>query len=322
MISVVVPVFNGAHWLPEMIPALLAQSLSSKCEFIFIDSGSEDRSVEIIKNFPVKLVVIPQQEFDHGGTRNLGVKEAKGKYVVMTVQDALPADDLWIEKLMKGFVNESVAGVCGSQIVPWKEEFNPVSWYRPVNSGETVVYGFENIEEFDQLPARDRARICGWDNVTAIYKREVLLEIPFRKISFGEDAAWALDCLRQGYQITYLPDAKVYHYHHETPGYAFRRYFSVMYIKYKLFGFRYPDPVFGTTEKLKLVYRLIRNNRVGWFAKWKWYKYNSMLKRQFRTALSFFNEELRKGEHALDAAYNKTCKTAPLAPSPVINEKA
>ncbi|RYG41983.1 MAG: glycosyltransferase family 2 protein [Chitinophagaceae bacterium] len=321
-ISVVIPVYNGAHWLPSLIPALLAQSVASACEFIFIDSGSGDNSVEIIQQFPVKLLVIPQHEFDHGGTRNLGVSEARGKYVVMTVQDALPADDMWIEKLMQGFVNEHVAGVCGIQIVPWREDYNPVSWYRPVSAGETVVYGFENIEEFNELPAPEKSRICSWDNVTAIYKRSVLLEIPFRKISFGEDAAWALDCLRGGYQVAYLPDAKVYHYHHETPGYAFRRYFSVMYVKYKLFGFRYSIPDFGTSEKLKLVYRLIKNNRIGWFAKWKWYKYNHMLKTQFKAALTLFNEQLRLGDFALDMTYERTCKTAPLAPSPAINEKA
>src|SRR5690606_15579188 len=138
LISVVIPVYNGAFWLRDLIPALLDQSIASQCEFIFIDSGSQDESVTIISSYPVRLLYVEPADFNHGETRNFGVQQAGGEYVVMTVQDAMPAGKYWLENLLKGFVNPEVAGVCGIQVVPEGENTNPLAWYKPVSPGELV----------------------------------------------------------------------------------------------------------------------------------------------------------------------------------------
>ncbi len=90
LISVIIPVKNGDVWLRKLIPAILNQSLASKTEIILIDSGSTDQTKSVVRRYPVRMICIEPEEFNHGTTRNLGVKESKGKYVVMTVQDAKP----------------------------------------------------------------------------------------------------------------------------------------------------------------------------------------------------------------------------------------
>ena len=85
----------------------MRQTLIAQSEIIVIDSGSTDRSLEIVRRYPVRLIEIPASEFNHGSTRNLGVRAAKGEYVVMTVQDALPGSDDWLELFLAGFGNRT-----------------------------------------------------------------------------------------------------------------------------------------------------------------------------------------------------------------------
>src|ERR1700722_2461941 len=132
LISVIIPVKNGDYWLEGVLEGLVTQTLFDRCELIVIDSGSTDKTLEMVRRFPVRLVQIPPEQFNHGSTRNLGVNLAKGEYVVMTVQDAKAADEGWLQKLLDGFDAPDVAGVCGQQIVPHDPDKNPVEWFRPV----------------------------------------------------------------------------------------------------------------------------------------------------------------------------------------------
>src|SRR5689334_1039468 len=95
LISVVVPVKDGAPWLDSCIKGIMQQTLFAKTEIIAIDSGSTDGSLDILKKYPVKVVSIKPAEFNHGLTRNYALQFCKGTYVVMTVQDATATDDKW-----------------------------------------------------------------------------------------------------------------------------------------------------------------------------------------------------------------------------------
>ena len=45
----------------------------------------------------------PAGEFSHGGTRNLLVERASGAHVAFLTQDAVPADERWLARLLEGF---------------------------------------------------------------------------------------------------------------------------------------------------------------------------------------------------------------------------
>jgi rhamnosyltransferase len=140
LISVVIPVKNGDSWLRETIPAILDQELDGAIEIIAIDSGSTDDTLSVLSKYPVTVVSIEPEEFNHGLTRNIGANLAKGKYLVMTVQDAKPSSRFWLQQLMDGFLDDTVAGVCGQQIVPHHFDKNPVEWYRPVSTRVKTKY--------------------------------------------------------------------------------------------------------------------------------------------------------------------------------------
>lgn len=312
LISIVIPVKNGGPWLDSCLNAITRQSLFDQTEVVIIDSGSSDNSVEIAKKYPVRLYTVSADEYDHGLTRNLGVKYSRGKYVVMTVQDATAVDDLWLQKLLDGFsAAENVAGVCGQQIVPHDSDKNPVDWFRPMSEPVVDVFKF-SANEFDLLSPAEKKAACGWDDVTAMYRREILEEFPFIKTSYGEDAVWAKEVLKAGYSIVYNTAARVYHYHHENRDFVFKRTLTVMYFRYKHFGFM-PDPAKRSFRSyLSTIKLLLKTKGFSLKEKWNWFNYNLDRDKATLDATNVFISALNQSEKDLDEVHQKYCGKAPV----------
>ena len=99
--SVVVPIFNGMDFLPELISRLDSQITPWGFEVIFIDSSSTDGSdlyIESLNRF--RLYKIKKNDFGHGKTRNYGASLARGEYIAFLTQDALPLGSYWIYDLV------------------------------------------------------------------------------------------------------------------------------------------------------------------------------------------------------------------------------
>lgn len=298
-VSVVLPVRNGAPEVRACIEGILEQTVKP-CEIIVIDSGSTDASVDIVREYPiVSLVQIRPEEFDHGETRNLGVRLATGPYILMTVQDARPASATWIADLLSGMTDDDVAGSCGSQVVPHERDKNPVEWYRPQSQPRMQRFQFKKADDFLALPATERRRICAWDNVTALYRKEALLEVPFRRTRFGEDMLWARDAIAAGWALVYNPAARVFHYHNETEDFAFRRALASLYYRYISTGDVPPSPS-ATDGAIRVVKTLLRESGVPWAEKPHWLRYNLRNQRAVRRAVRVFRDAASKGEAALN----------------------
>ena len=82
-ISIIVPVYNTAKYLDKCIQTLINQTLEN-IEIIFIDDGSEDNSVEILKNYAKKdkrIRILKQNHKRQGAARNYGLSIAQGEYI-------------------------------------------------------------------------------------------------------------------------------------------------------------------------------------------------------------------------------------------------
>jgi glycosyltransferase involved in cell wall biosynthesis len=94
LISVLMPVHNGAQYLGEAIESVYAQGYRP-IELVVIDDGSTDSSAEIAKRFPVRYCF--QERQGPGAARNRGFSESRGAFLAF-----LDADDLWVpEKLVQ-----------------------------------------------------------------------------------------------------------------------------------------------------------------------------------------------------------------------------
>lgn len=93
LISIIVPVYNAAQYLEQCMDSILKQTYSN-LEMICINDGSCDNSITILnqyKNIDSRIVIIDKQNEGVSAARNIGLKEAKGDYLLF-----VDADD-WIE---------------------------------------------------------------------------------------------------------------------------------------------------------------------------------------------------------------------------------
>lgn len=305
-VSVIIPVKNGIRTIKKCIDGILSQTIDVE-EIVVVDSGSTDGTIEILEQYDeVKLIEIPAKDFNHGDTRNLGVQHASGEYVVLTVQDAWPANEYWLENMLKGFQEDNVVAVCGQQVVPHEPDKNPVQWFRPYTTPEIVVYSIKK-EVYEAMSPGEKQAICCWDDVTAMYKRDALLSLPFRKTPFAEDAWWANDALLAGYTIAYNYNARVYHYHHEDMETAFKRYYAEIISTYKIFSLLPPKPKFKIQYYVGLLKSLYIANGLSLADKIKWWKYNVNLQKSYAKAAQFFYKMYAKGEDELYNSYYQIC---------------
>src|SRR5215207_9069768 len=100
-VTVAIPVRNGGPLLREVLAAVRAQRLERPVELLVADSGSTDGSAELARSFGATVLGV--ERFSHGGTRNLLAERARGEYVAFLTQDAVPADERWLAKLLAGF---------------------------------------------------------------------------------------------------------------------------------------------------------------------------------------------------------------------------
>lgn len=95
-ISVIIPTYNCAQYLPKAIESVLNQKFKNY-EIIVIDDGSQDSTKNVIKHYQKYIQYVYYQE-NHGVSyaRNIGIKKAQGKYIAF-----LDADDLWLSDKLK-----------------------------------------------------------------------------------------------------------------------------------------------------------------------------------------------------------------------------
>ena len=299
-ISIVIPTKNAENTISQCIKGIMQQTLFDQVEIIIIDTGSTDRTLHLINALPIRLYQINPNDFNHGDTRNYGITLAKGKYVVMTVQDAIPHNDKWLENMYRHFSDSDVVGVCGKQIVPHQKGYNPHEWFRPQTQPLIKKLVYNSKAEFQNLSSKEKRRICSWDDVTAMYKKSFMMENPFDELMFGEDMQWAKKTLLLGKKIVYDENAKVEHYHHANREYTYKRVFIESYYSYQFFKF-IPPIKKDNLHLIKLVYRNIR-----WNVHPKWILFNYNVIKTRNKAIKDFKKYLKNG--TLEQQLYSICK--------------
>lgn len=139
LVSVIMPVHNAIRFLRKSVDSVLNQTYNN-LELIIIDDCSNDGSTEAAKecaNLDSRVrVIVNSSNKGVAETRNVGIREAKGKYIAL-----LDSDDIWdafkLEKQVEliekenaqiaycsyGFINENDVSIKKSFIVPEYTDF-------------------------------------------------------------------------------------------------------------------------------------------------------------------------------------------------------
>jgi len=219
-ISVIIPTYNAQAYLPKLLNKLKSQTIDF--QLIIIDSSSVDDTVTIAKEYTDQVIIIPQQEFDHGGTRTKAAKIASGEIVVFLTQDALPLADDTIEKIVSVFDDPKIGAAYGRQ-VPYSDTTLFGKHLRKFNYPETShrrsledkeKYGIKTVFLSDSFAA---------------YRIKALEKIDWIKdgLISSEDSYAGAKMLLAGYELAYVAEAEVFHSHSYSVIQEFKRYFDI-----------------------------------------------------------------------------------------------
>jgi rhamnosyltransferase len=227
-VTIALPVLNAGPLLKEVLDAVSGQRWDGGVQLLVADSGSRDGSVEVARARGAEVVHIAPGGFSHGPTRNELVRRAAGEIVVFLTQDATPADDRWLARLIAAFdLGDDVALAFGPYVP------------RPHASVSVA----RELEEFfaamapDGLPVVDRATPDGaWRGVSAratfftdangAIARSAWERVPFPDVPYAEDRLLARRMLAAGFAKAFVPAAAVVHSHDYEPWDLMRRYFD------------------------------------------------------------------------------------------------
>ena len=132
-ISVIVPVYNTAQYLPRCLDSILNQDFEAY-EVICLNDGSSDNSIEILREYEnksSKIKVINQANSGVATTRNTALKHAKGEYLAF-----LDSDDFVRENYLSRLYDAAID--TRSDIVIC----NFYRYYEQINLAKPVLYKF------------------------------------------------------------------------------------------------------------------------------------------------------------------------------------
>lgn len=172
-ITVLMPVYNAEKYLREAVESILNQTYAD-FEFLIINDGSTDETLSILESYSTKdnrIKLLSQKKEGLISALNLGLREAKGKYIVR-----MDADDISLPKRIEVqfnyMENHDDIGVCGC----WVQRFGEINTARIIPSDDAtirsgLIFG------------------CTLAHPGVILKREILQkhQIEYRNYPYAED---------------------------------------------------------------------------------------------------------------------------------------
>jgi rhamnosyltransferase len=214
-VTVTILTWNGERYLDDILVALERQHYDGVFDVLVIDSGSTDRTLDIIAAHPsVRLHQIPNREFGHGRTRNVAAELSTGEIVAYLTHDAVPASPVWLTSLVEPFVqDERVVAVLGRQVArpsaPPLLKYDIDRVFARLGQREVVTVFIDDgslTDTFSWWRATFYSDAC-----SAARRNVVLGAVPYRDVDYAEDQVFGRDVIEAGYAKAYAPAAVVEH---------------------------------------------------------------------------------------------------------------
>lgn len=220
-ISVITVNYNGLQDTWEMLASLQTHVHTVSYEIIVVDNGSRENEASLLQeHFPDITVIRSEKNLGFAGGNNLGIREARGKYIFLLNNDTLVEDDslhFLFDTLEHNPQAAAVSPKIKFSVAPRNIQyagFTPITKYTLRNEG--IGYNEPDEGQYD-IPS-STAFLHGAAMLVrreAIEKAGLMPEIYFL---YYEEMDWCSRMSREGYQLLYDPRCTVYHKESSTTG--------------------------------------------------------------------------------------------------------
>lgn len=200
MISIIIPVYNGARFVKKCYESLSGQTYKD-WEAVFIDDGSNDNTVDELKLIEndSRVRIISKINEGVAVARDIGIKNARGEYLTfLDIDDTLPSNAL--EKFVNSLKDEDVDVVIGGINIAY-----------PNGKIKRIFYTSRYVEVNDAVKELCDGHIK-WQLCAKAFKSDLFLNVYTPAgIMNGEDMAVCIQAVSNARRVKLLPVC-VYNY--------------------------------------------------------------------------------------------------------------
>lgn len=210
--------YNGLKYTDELIKSI---PFNNEMEVIVVDNAStQDEASIIAERYPQVKVIRSPHNLGFAGGNNLGIKEAKGKYILLINNDTYFKEYNIAPLIERLESSDKIGIVCPKLCFAWGN--NPIQYagYTPLSPitvrNRAIGFGEEDHGQYDLPHPTPYAH-----GAAMLIKREAINKVglmPECFFLYYEELDWSMMFTRAGYEIWYDPACTIYHKESQTTG--------------------------------------------------------------------------------------------------------
>lgn len=212
LVSIISVNYNQPKFTIEFL-ASLKKITYPAIEVIIVDNGSkEDPSELFLKEYPGVIMIVSKQNLGFAGGNNLGIVQAKGKYILFLNNDT-EVDPGFLEPLVQTMESNPMIGMASPKILFPDNNILQYAGATDINpfTGRGRRYGDMELDK-GQYDVSCETQLC--HGAAMIVPLEVIRKVglmPEVFFLYYEELDWCAMVKRAGYKLYYIHDSKVYH---------------------------------------------------------------------------------------------------------------
>ncbi len=256
LLSIVILTRNSMNVIQRLIFALENQDFPYPVEYIFMDNASSDGTRQYLESLtlaPRRVEHVPEGEFSHSGTRMRAAALAEGELVAFFTDDIIPQGEGFLTALTRPLLEKQAPAAYGVwQIDPATSD--PVDAWMHNNWHQDALKLVEPVSRFcwDFFTPELRRRLCNFDNCASCIRRDLLLQVRFPDVPYGEDMLFAKRLVLGGHRVALAADARFIHWHKVSFTYLMKRMCIDQYLSIPEFGIYYVRRKLGVIKAIAI----------------------------------------------------------------------
>ncbi|MGA2775334.1 MAG: glycosyltransferase, partial [Candidatus Omnitrophota bacterium] len=214
-VSVIIPSYNGKHFLKECLSSLYELRYPSKSlDIKVVDNVSTDGTAQYVHRNFRKVQVLRNDENNFCKANNLGIKNSRGELVAFLNNDTQVEKD-WLKALVESIEGSEQIGCVGSKVLFPDGRIQSAGHYEFPN----FRWGDRGLHEPDIGQYETAEEVNSLSGSSVLFRRRCLDDVGYFDedfIMYLEDVDIFLRCRKKNWKLLYVPASIVHHSFHGT----------------------------------------------------------------------------------------------------------